>query len=155
VIGNHDGRPTLMFRVANLRHTSMANAHFRVSFSRDEAVAEGETIRRFYSLKLYPEHMIRFPAALTIRHTIDERSPLRGETLETLAQADAFFLASVTSFEEVMAASVHSQQDYSYEDIRWGRRFVDIYEELDGGKLQVDYGRIHETEHVPQAGAKE
>lgn len=150
LIGNHDGKLSLMFRVANLRHTSMADARFRLTFSRDEPVLEGELIRRFYPIKLYPEHMIRFPAALTIRHTIDETSPLYGETAESLEKSDAFFLASVTSYEEVIAAFVQSQQDYSHEDIRWDERFVDIYEELEGGKLQVDYGRIHETEPVPQ-----
>src|SRR2546430_13324614 len=35
LIGNHNGRPTVMFRVANLRHTSMADARFRLTFSRD------------------------------------------------------------------------------------------------------------------------
>ena len=53
------------------------------------------------------------------------------------------------SIETVMAASVQSAQDYSYDDIRWGERFVEIYEELADGKLQVDYGRIHQTEPVP------
>lgn len=149
-IGNHDGKLSLMFRVANLRHTSMSNAQFRIMFSRDEHVVEGEIIRRFYPLKVYPENMIVFPAALTIRHTIDEQSPLHGETAESFEKTDAFFLASVTSYEEVIAAYVQSQQDYTYDDIRWGERFVDIYEELDGGKLQVDYGRIHETEPVPR-----
>ncbi len=148
-IGNHDGKLSLMFRVANLRHTSMADARFRIILSRDEPVLEGEIIRRFYPLKVYPAHMIRFPAALVIRHTIEQDSPLHGETAESLKKSDAFFLASVTSYEEVIAASVQSQQDYTYADIRWGERFVDIYEEVGDGKLQVDYGRIHDTEPVP------
>jgi inward rectifier potassium channel len=138
-----------MFRVANLRHTSMANARFRLTFSRDESVLEGEQVRRFYALKVYPEHMIRFPAALTIRHTIDEESPLYGETAETLAESDAFLVASATSVETVMAASVQSQQDYAHDEIRWGERFVEIYEERADGKLQVDYGCIHDAEPVP------
>jgi inward rectifier potassium channel len=150
LIGNHNGRPTLMFRVANLRHTSMADAQFRLSFSRDEQVLEGEEVRRFYPLKVYPEYMTRFPAALTIRHTIDEQSPLFGQTPESLEKCDAFFLASVTSLETVMAASVQSQKDYTYDELRWGERFVDIYEQREDGKLQVDYGRIHDTELVPK-----
>ena len=149
LIGNHDGKPNVMFRVANLRHTSMADARFRLLFSRDETVLEGEVIRRFHQLKVYPEFMQRFPAALTIRHMIDAQSPLSGETAETLEQCDAFFVASVTSTEIVMAASVQSQKDYSFEDVRWGERFVDIYETRDDGKFQVDYGRIHDTEPVP------
>jgi inward rectifier potassium channel len=153
LIGQHNGKPTLMLRVANLRHTSMVEARFRLNYSRDERVPEGEEIRRFYDLKVFPEHMITFPAALTIRHTIDEKSPLFGETAESLEKSDAFFLISVTSIETVMAASVQSHQDYSYSDIRWGERFVDVYTELEDGRLQVDYGRIHETEPVPEAKA--
>jgi hypothetical protein len=48
-----------------------------------------------------------------------------------------------------MAASVQSQQDYGLENIRFGERFVDVYEELPDGRLTVDYGRLHETEPVP------
>lgn len=149
LIGQHNAKPTLMVRIANLRHTSMVEAQFRLIYSRNEGTPEGEEIRRFYQLKLFPEHMIRFPAALTVRHTIDEKSPLYGESAEALEKSDAFFLASVVSIETVMAASVQSQQDYSFSDIRWGERFVDIYEELENGKMQVDYGRIHDTEPVP------
>jgi inward rectifier potassium channel len=149
LIANHDGRRSVMFRVANLRHTSMVNARFRLMLSRDEQVAEGEVVRRFHSLKVYPRRMARFPAALTIRHTITEGSPLYGETAKTLEECDAFFVAEVTSVETLMAAAVQSQQDYAFSDIGWEERFVDIYEELGEGKLQVDYGRIHATEPVP------
>jgi len=149
VIAPHDGRLSLMFRVANLRHTSMAEAEFRIIYSRDEKVLEGEEIRRFYYLKLYPDRMISFPAALTIRHTIDESSPLYGVTAESLEKEDAFFVASTLAFELVMAASVQSQQDYAVEDVRFGERFVDVYTYMDDGRLTVDYGRLHETEPVP------
>lgn len=149
LIAPHDGRLSLMFRVANLRHTSMAEAEFRIIYSRDERVLEGEDIRRFYYLKVYPDRMISFPAALTIRHTIDEQSPLYGITSERLEKEDAFFVASTLSLELVMAASVQSQQDYAVEDIRFGERFVDVYTELEDGRLTVDYGRLHETEPVP------
>jgi inward rectifier potassium channel len=149
VIAPHDGRLSLMFRVANLRHTSMAEAEFKIIYSRDERVLEGEDIRRFYYLKVYPDRMISFPAALTIRHTIDEQSPLFGITPERLEKEDAFFVASTVSLELVMAASVQSAQDYAVEDVRFGERFVDVYEELEDGRLTVDYGRLHETEPVP------
>jgi inward rectifier potassium channel len=149
LIGNHNGRPSVMFRVANLRHTSMVDARFRLMLSRDEKVLEGEVIRRFHHLKVYPRRIARFPAALTIRHTITETSPLYGETEESLKESDAFFIAEVSSVETLMAASVQSQKDYSWSDIRWGERFEDIYEELSDGTLQVDYGRIHDTEPVP------
>jgi inward rectifier potassium channel len=150
VIAPFDGRLSLMFRVANLRHTSMVEAEFRIIYSRDERIREGQDIRRFYELKVYPARMISFPAALIIRHTIDEQSPLYGVTPEILEKTDSFFLASTVSIELIMAASVQSQQDYSWSDVRFGERFVDVYTELEDGRLTVDYGRLHETEPVPE-----
>lgn len=47
--------------------------------------------------------MISFPAALTIRHLIDEQSPLYGATAASLEASNAFFLASTVSIELVMA----------------------------------------------------
>ena len=149
LIAPFDGRLSLMFRVANLRHTSMAEAEFRMIYSRDEQVQEGEEIRRFYELKVYPERMISFPAAMIIRHTIDEESPLYGISSERLQKEDAFFVASTLSLELVMAASVQSAQDYAVEDVRFGERFVDVYTQLEDGRLTVDYGRLNETEPVP------
>jgi hypothetical protein len=154
VIAPFDGRLSLMFRVANLRHTSMAEAEFRMLYSRDEWVKEGEEIRRFYELKVYPERMVSFPAALIIRHTIDEQSPLFGVTPQSLEKEDAFFVASTLSLELVMAASVQSQQDYSWDEVRFGERFVDVYTEMEDGRLTVDYGRLHDTEPVAPSPVK-
>jgi inward rectifier potassium channel len=151
VLAPFDGRLSLMYRVANLRHTSMAEAEFRLLYSRDERVKEGEDIRRFYQLKVYPDRMVSFPAALIIRHTVDESSPLFGVTAESLEKEDAFFVASTLALELVMAANVQSARDYSWDEIHFGQRFVDVYTESEGGRLTVDYGRLHETEPVPGA----
>ena len=68
VIGTLNGRPTLMLRVGNLRAQSMVEAEFRIMFMRDEPIAEGDTFRHFYDLKLTFDRLISFPAALTLRH---------------------------------------------------------------------------------------
>ena len=146
VICQFKGQPTLMLRVANLRHHSMVEAEFKIAFTRDEAIERDERFRHFYMLKLHFDHLINFPTALTLRHTIDEASPMFGETLESMQASDARLIASVVCIETVIPAAVQSAQDYSWRDIRFGERFVDIYENLGGGKITVDYGRLHETE---------
>lgn len=148
VIAPFNGRPALMLRIANLRDHSMVEAEFRLTFTRDETTTEGEIVRRFYPLKLDFDRLIIFPAALTIRHLINEESPLHGATPESLQNCDAFFITSVVCVETVIPAAVHIQHDYTWEDIRFGERFVEIYKDLDDGRLSVDYGRIHETEPV-------
>lgn len=150
VIAPFNGQPALMLRVANLRHHSMVEAEFRIMFTRDEPILEGDTFRRFYSLKLDFDRLIVFPAALTLRHMIDEQSPLYGATRESLEATDAFLLASVVCVETVIPAAVQIQKDYTWRDIRFGERFVEIYTDLADGRLSVDYGRLHDTEPVNQ-----
>jgi len=149
VISPFDGKPTLMLRVANLRHTSVAEAEFRMIFMRDEVVQEGDVFRRFYPLKLQFDRLITFPAALTLRHVIDERSPLYEATPETLAASDARLIASVVCIETVISATVQSRQDYSWDEFRFGERFVEIYNDVGNRRLTVDYGRLHDTEPAP------
>lgn len=148
VIAPFDGQPSLMLRIANLRHHSMVEAEFRIMFMRDEMTREDPRFRKFYQLKLAFDRLIVFPTALTLRHVIDEQSPLHGETAETLEASDARFVASIVCIETVIPASVQSQRDYIWSDVRFGERFVDIYEETADGRLSVDYGRLHETEPV-------
>ena len=58
----------------------------------------------------------------------------------------------ITSCEEmigidpVIAAAVQTQKDYSWRDVRFGERFVEMYTEHGGGRLTVDYGRSADRE---------
>lgn len=145
VIVQFDGRQTLMMRVANLRHQAMVEAEFRIMLARNEQVPEEGEVRRFYELPLNPARIIFFPAALTVRHTINEQSPLHGLTAEDLKASDARFFASIICVDTVIPAPVQSEQGYSWHDVRFGERFVEIYKDVEEGRIAVDYGRIHET----------
>jgi inward rectifier potassium channel len=149
VVSNFDGHPALMLRVANLRHQAMAEAEFRIMLIRDEWVKEGEMMRRFYPLKLQFDRLITFPVALTIRHMIDESSPLQGMTEEDFQKCDARFMASIVCIDTVIPASVQSQHHYTWRDLHIGKRFVEIYTDLDDHRIAVDYGLLHEVEPVP------
>jgi inward rectifier potassium channel len=151
VIAPLNGKPTLMVRIGNENQHSMVEAEFRIMFSRDESLLEGGDFRHFYVLKLHFDRLTVFPAALTLRHTIDETSPLFGATPELLESSRALFIVSVVGIDPVIAAAVQTQKDYSWRDIRFGQRFVEIYTEHGGGRLTVDYGRLHDTEHVEAA----
>jgi len=83
-----------------------------------------------------------------LRHTIDETSPLFGATPESLEASRVLFVISVVGIDPVIAAAVQTQKDYTWRDVRFGERFVEIYTELGEGRLTVDYGRLHDTEPV-------
>src|SRR6201993_393435 len=148
VIAPLNGKPTLMVRIGNENQHSMVEAEFRIMFSRDEPLLEGGDFRYFYVLKLQFDRLTLFPAALTLRHTIDDKSPLFGATFESLEGSRALFIVSVVGIDPVIAASVQTQKDYTWRDVQFGYRFVEIYTEHGGGRLTVDYGRLHDTEQM-------
>src|SRR6266487_3882098 len=154
VIASLNGKPTLMVRIGNENQHSMVEAKFRIMFSRDEPLLEGGDFRYFYILKLHFHRLTVFPAALTLRHTIDETSPLFGATPESLESSRVLFIVSVVGIDPVIAAAVQTQKDYSWRDIRFGERFVEIYTEHGGGRLTVEYAGLHDTEPVEAAASR-
>jgi inward rectifier potassium channel len=117
-------------------------------YNRDEPILEGDSFRYFYNLKLDFDRLIAWPAALTLRHTISENSPLYGATPESLEAERAVFSASVVGIDPVIPAPIQTQQDYTWRDVRFDERFVEIYTETGDGQLTVDYGRLHDTERI-------
>jgi inward rectifier potassium channel len=154
VLRPFDGKPCLMLRVANMRHQAMVEAEFRLMFLREHDTAEGENLVRFHALPLQFDRLIAFPAAVTIRHIIDETSPLHGLNIDDLARVRGRFIASIVCIDTVIPASVQSQKYYSWRSIRIGHRFVEIYSEDDEDLLTVDYGLLHETEPMPELPLK-
>jgi inward rectifier potassium channel len=148
VIAPFDGVPTFMIRVANLRHQAMVEPEFRMILLRNIITAEGDDMRRFSSLKLQFDHLISFPAVLTIRHRIDETSPLFGMTPEDFRRLDFRIMASIVGVDTVIVAPVQNHSDYNYDQIEWNRRFVEIYDQSKENQWTVDYGRIDQTEDI-------
>jgi inward rectifier potassium channel len=52
VITRHEGRQTLMIRMANARHNAISRANARLWIMRAERTKEGDQPRRFYELTL-------------------------------------------------------------------------------------------------------
>jgi inward rectifier potassium channel len=146
VIAPFDGTPNLMIRVANLRHQAMVEPQFRMILLRSVITAEGDDVRRFHPLRLEFDHLISFPAVLTLRHRIDKQSPLFGMTPEDFQRLDFRIIASIVGVDTVIVAPVESFGDYNFDQIEWNRRFVEIYDQNKEGQWTVDYGRIDETE---------
>ncbi|PWU09616.1 MAG: ATP-sensitive inward rectifier potassium channel 10 [Verrucomicrobia bacterium] len=148
VLSPFDGQLALAFRVANLRDQAMAEAEFRLMLMRDEPTKEGPNFRRFYQLPLQFDRLISFPAIITIRHIIDERSPLHGWSIEDLERSDARLAASIVCIDTVIPAPVQTHRAYTWKDIRPNHRFAEVYDSLAADTLTVDYSQLHTTEPI-------
>ncbi len=142
----YNGQPALMLRVANERRQPMVNAEFRLGLIRHEPTLEDPTLFCFHNLTLQFSHLILFPAAVTVRHLIDERSPLHGVTPESIESEGFRFMASVECVDKTIQVPVRNEQLYGWQDVRFGERFVEIYGDESDGPRRVDYGRLHDTE---------
>jgi inward rectifier potassium channel len=148
VISNHEGKPTLMVRLANERHNIIGNATAKLWLLKNVATAEGRSFRRFYELPLMRSEHPALALSWTLYHIIDEDSPLYGQTAEDL-EAESVSLAVVVSGYDVVAAqTVHARQSYNNASILFGRSYVDIVDTRDDGRLRLDYGRFHDTEEA-------
>ncbi len=145
VITSHDGRSTLMLRLANERHNIISNATAKLWLFKNIVSMEGETLRRFYELPLTQSQNPGLALSWTLYHILDEKSPLYQTNAEDLEESKASLAVVVSGYDVVAAQTVHARKSYDYGDIRFGHRYVDILDTSDDGRLKVDYGRFHET----------
>ncbi len=145
VISSHDGKPTLMIRLANERHNIISNATARLWLFKSVVSMEGQSVRRFYELPLARNESPALALSWTLYHILDEESPLYGLKADDLETSNASLVVVVSGYDVVAAQTVHARRSYDHPDIRFGHRYADILGTAEDGRLRVDYGRFHET----------
>lgn len=138
------------FRVANgLRHNELIEASAKVLLTKFENV-EGVQTRRYYPLALERERVTFLPLTWTVVHPIDENSPMFGETLDTLRQANAEFIVLLTGLDEAISAQVNRRTSYTPDEVLWGARFANAFllAESTGRKVMFDMRKFDAVERV-------
>jgi len=145
VVAPMDGKPSLMFRLANERSTQIVEAQLSVTVMRDEVTKEGERMRRLHDISLVRAHSSMFALSWSAIHVIDEKSPFHGATPESLAAINLELVVSMMGMEEVTGQTVHARHAYHWSDIRWDHRFVDMFSVAEDGVRTMDLARFHDV----------
>ena len=146
VVSRYNGAPTLFVRIGNERSTQILAAEVQVTILRYERTQEGQSFRRFYDVALSRGRTPIFALTFTVMHTIDDRSPLAGRTIESMIEDDTEILVTVTGLEETTSQIVHARYSYGADEIRFGHRYRDIFALDPAGRRYIDYGWFHDTE---------
>jgi inward rectifier potassium channel len=146
VISTREGKPTLMVRIANERHNIIGNATARVWLLANVVNGDGHALRRFTELSLEKNEHPALALTWTLFHVLDEKSPLNNLDADAMKTASVSLVVVVSGYVVVAAQTVHARKSYDHTDIRFNQRYADILEELEGGRVRIDYGRFHETE---------
>lgn len=146
VVAPYRGITGLMFRLVNGRSNQLIEMRAKVMVSR--FVNEGgKPVRRFAELDLERRGVVFLPLAWTIVHPIDENSPLYGLTDKDLRESDTEILILLTATDETFATVVHTRTSYKHDEIKFGHKFVSIYNKTEPGEpISIDVRKLSETE---------
>jgi inward rectifier potassium channel len=112
---------------------------------RNEVSQEGESLRRFYDLKLVRSQTPIFALTWTVMHVIDETSPLYGMTSEDFFQQEAEIIISLTGLDETVSQTIHARHSFIADEIWWNYKFVDILSTTPDGIRMINYTRFHDV----------
>jgi len=146
VVAPYRGITGLMFRLVNGRSNQLIEMSAKVLVAR--FVNEGgKPVRRFAELDLERRGVVFLPLAWTIVHPIDENSPLYGLTDQDLRESDTEILILLTATDETFATVVHTRTSYKHDEIKFGHKFVSIYNKTEPGEpISINVRKLSETE---------
>jgi inward rectifier potassium channel len=147
IIAPYRGGWAVMFRLVNLRNHHLTDVHAVVSLARWIVDANGVRQRRFDLLTLERSSIIFMPLHWVIVHPIEDGSPFRGMSSETLAASDPEIVCLISADDETFAQRVHAKTSYDKNDLIWGARFRDMYL-ADTDHIAIDLRRLHDVEPV-------
>lgn len=151
VVREINGESTLKLRLANERSTGITEADVSVYAIRDETTAEGEEIRRFYSLELERHTTPVFQYSFTVRHRLDSNSPISELNPNNVDNQLVSLVVTFRGTDDALVSDVHDRHAYSPDDIRFDHRFVDILD-LDGAgpPSNLNIEKISDTQRLPR-----
>ncbi len=139
----------LMFRLATYKdHHTMTNVDIKVTAAM--LVEEnGQTTYKFYDLNLERNKVESLPMNWTVVHPLTSDSPIYDFTREDMKKADLEIYVSIRAFDDVYSSVVQQRTSYTWEEILFGRKFVQMYRESDDGRTTiVELQRIHDHKEV-------
>jgi inward rectifier potassium channel len=148
VVGPHDGHTCLMVRVANQRHNMISEATAKLWILIEEEVDEGARFRRFHELTLERSENPVFALTWMLFHVIDETSLLHDLGPSDLEGSDAAFIVTISGIDDAANQRVNSRKVFSYRDVRWGHRYVDVLGATASGLPKIDYTKFHDSAPV-------
>lgn len=145
IVTLHEGKPTLVTRVANTRHNNLSDVTVKFWVSANDLVNGKSVSRRSMRAPLLRDDSPLLILSWLIYHVIDEHSPLFGLTEQDLALRDVSLSYSISGHDQNYAQQVYAQHFYHHSDIRWQHAYVDTVFETEQGKVEIDFSKFHDT----------
>jgi inward rectifier potassium channel len=145
LVSPYRGGKGLMFRFAAYKdHHTLTNLEIKVNAAL-QVEENDKKVFKFYDLVLERSHVETLPMNWTVVHPLNQDSPLFDYSWEDMKKADLEIYVSVRGFDDVYSNVVQQRTSYTYDEILFGRKFVQMYRESSDGKTTiVELQRLHE-----------
>jgi len=137
LISPYRGGTALMFRFAGYKERhALSDVEVQVNIAM-QVNENGHQEYKFYDLSLERRKIDNLPMNWTVVHPINETSPLLGFSEEDLKNADVELYVSIRGFDDVYANLVLKRTSYTYDEIKFNRKFVPMYRESENGRTTI------------------
>jgi inward rectifier potassium channel len=153
-LSNVNGLPCLEFRIGNADGSAnlLTDISVRFMYSYHIAYTDEMGAKRSFGqteeLQLLSSKRTQLDEVVwTLRHVLDEESPLFGlDLLEYPGSTIYQFEVNLNATQDVMGAAVFEHTIYQVEDIMIGHRFKDqVTWDKETGEIRCDYSKMNET----------
>jgi inward rectifier potassium channel len=151
VVADHDGTPTLIFRLANARSAFISEATAKLWMLGATVSKEGRRFVGFQPLRLAKSENPALALSWTLFHPIEADSPLYGVAMDELVVSEINFVLVITGYDDTSGQTIHARNTFAARDLRPGHEFVDIHSLDENGMRRINYARIHDTRPVRQS----
>ena len=137
LVSPYKGGKALMFRFAAYKdnHT-LTNMDIKVNAAM--VVGEnGKTVFKFYDLDLERSHVESLPTNWTVVHPLNADSPLFEYSAEDMKKSDLEIYVSIRAFDDVYSNIVQQRTSYTFNEILFERKFIQMYRESKDGKTTI------------------
>ena len=156
VVADHEGQPTLIFRLANARNAFISEATAKLWMLGATVSKEGRRFVGFQPLRLTRNENPALGAELDAVSPDRTRQPaLRRRDGRARRQRDQFRPRHLRLRRHVGPVGAHARNTFAARDVRPGHEFVDIHSLDENGMRRINYARIHDTRPVRIAAPAE
>jgi inward rectifier potassium channel len=141
LIAPYQSGTSLQFRIVNLRPNVLMELEASMLLMTVEG-PKGDSVRRYHRLTLERDKVYFLPLTWTIVHPIDEASPLRNLTEESLQALQAEFLILIKGYDDTFSQTVHRRFSYRYDELIWGAKFTSAFDFDASGDVVLDIDKV-------------
>ena len=126
-----------MFRLVSYKDNhNLTSAEIKVNVAL-QLNENGNNSYKFYELELERAKVDTLMMNWTVVHPIDEQSPLLGFTAEDMQASDVEIYVLIRGFDDVYSNFVQQRTSYTYDEIRFDRKFIPMYRESPDGRTTI------------------